>query len=399
MQYDLVFEGGGAKGMVFVGAMQAFEARGHSHGRLLGASAGAITAALLAAGYGSGEMLEALAEKDENGRSVFASFMGEPPAPDPQELKTSAVRDLLEAIDLPLVPEALETRLDDRIVEWLGSHTKGRHLLSFVDKGGWFSADNFLAWLRKRLDSGTLGGRARDFSRMTLAEFFAATGKDLTLIASDTTGGRMLALNHNTAPGLPVVYAVRMSMSIPLLWQEVTWQKEWGTYRGQDISGHAIVDGGLLSNFPIELFLSDLKPVTDLMGPRTSRYVIGLLIDESRGVPGAESGGQTGGFDLSGLETVKRISSLVDTMLSARDKMVIDAFESMVVRLPARGFGTTEFDMTEERKGLLVGAGKDEMEKYFNRQPSAAAVSFAVEAADDGEVTEKANKLASRLLE
>ncbi|MEW5828370.1 MAG: patatin-like phospholipase family protein [Chloroflexota bacterium] len=398
MQYDLVFEGGGAKGMVFVGAMQEFEARGHTHGRLLGTSAGAITAALLAAGYGSGEMLEALAEKDESGRSVFASFMGEPSAPDPQELKTSAVRDLLEAIDLPLVPEALETRLDDRIVEWLSGQAKGRHLLSFVDKGGWFSADNFLAWLRKRLDSGSLNGSARDFSRMTLSEFFAATGKDLTLIGSDTTGGRMLALNHNTAPGLPVVYAVRMSMSIPLLWQEVTWQKEWGRYRGDDITGHAIVDGGLLSNFPIELFLSDLKPVTEVMGARTSRHVIGLLIDESRSVPGAEGGSTADGFSLSGLETVKRISNLVDTMLSARDKMVIDAFESMVLRLPAKGFGTTEFDMTDERKKLLVGAGKDEMEKYFNRQQS-AAVSFAAEAVGEGEATAKANRLASRMLE
>ncbi len=47
MDFDLVFEGGGAKGMVFVGAMQEFEARGHKCGRLLGTSAGAITATLL----------------------------------------------------------------------------------------------------------------------------------------------------------------------------------------------------------------------------------------------------------------------------------------------------------------------------------------------------------------
>ena len=39
MEYDLVFEGGGAKGMVFVGAMQEFEVRSHTHGRLLGTSA------------------------------------------------------------------------------------------------------------------------------------------------------------------------------------------------------------------------------------------------------------------------------------------------------------------------------------------------------------------------
>ena len=53
MQYDLVFEGGGAKGMAFVGAYQEFVGRGHTCGRLLGTSAGAITAAAVAAGHTS----------------------------------------------------------------------------------------------------------------------------------------------------------------------------------------------------------------------------------------------------------------------------------------------------------------------------------------------------------
>jgi hypothetical protein len=35
MKYDLVFEGGGAKGMVFVGALQEFEARRSSILRLI----------------------------------------------------------------------------------------------------------------------------------------------------------------------------------------------------------------------------------------------------------------------------------------------------------------------------------------------------------------------------
>jgi hypothetical protein len=30
MEYDLVFEGGGAKGILFVGALQEFETRGHT---------------------------------------------------------------------------------------------------------------------------------------------------------------------------------------------------------------------------------------------------------------------------------------------------------------------------------------------------------------------------------
>jgi len=36
-------------------------------------------------------------------------------------------------------------------------------------------------------------------------------------VASDTTESQLLVLNHLTAPGCPVVWAVRMSMSIPLV--------------------------------------------------------------------------------------------------------------------------------------------------------------------------------------
>jgi hypothetical protein len=64
MKYDLVFEGGGAKGMAFVGAYEELAERGHTCGRLLGTSAGAITAAFIAAGYVPAEMLAALNERE-----------------------------------------------------------------------------------------------------------------------------------------------------------------------------------------------------------------------------------------------------------------------------------------------------------------------------------------------
>ena len=47
MHYDLVFEGGGAKGMAFAGAMREFEAAGHTVGRIMtgikATKSGAIT--------------------------------------------------------------------------------------------------------------------------------------------------------------------------------------------------------------------------------------------------------------------------------------------------------------------------------------------------------------------
>ncbi len=401
MQYDMVFEGGGAKGMVFVGALEVFTSAGHTHGRLLGTSAGAITASLLAAGYRPQEMLESLSEKIE-GRSVFADFMAVPLALDKDTIRTSATRELLRNIDLPFIPERFEEKLDDQLVEWLAAQPSLRCVFSFIERGGWYSADNFVTWLKRRLDSGTHEGKPRHYSHMTLAQFYEATKTDLSLVASDTTKGAMLVLNHRTAPDLPLVWAVRMSMSVPLLWQEVVWQREWGQYRDREMVDHAIVDGGLLSNFPIELFVSRAAPVTNVMGPDVSQNVLGMLIDESLEVSGAESAVKTQAkFGVGDLRTVQRISNLVNTTLSARDKNVIEAFEKLVVRLPAKGYGTTEFDMTDERRELLVNAGRSVMEAYFEQAvPAEFEVSFGVGVSeDDLQAQQTADKTALKMLE
>ena len=77
MKYDVVIEGGGAKGFVLAGAYTGFAAKGHTVGRIVGTSAGAIAAILVAAGYSPEEMLAALVEQ-ENGESVFSAFLAEP---------------------------------------------------------------------------------------------------------------------------------------------------------------------------------------------------------------------------------------------------------------------------------------------------------------------------------
>lgn len=397
MEFDLVFEGGGAKGMVFVGALDEFYRRGHTHNRLMGTSAGAITAALTAAGYTTEEMLAALDEKDPNGRSVFAGFMA-PPGPLPDEVVAQgAFAQLLKNFDIPYVPAFLEQVIERVVLQFFASKLPARNLLSLVELGGWFSADNFVGWLRRKLDEGDFNAQPRNFSSMTLRQFHAATGKDLTLIAADTTGEMMLALNHRTAPDCPLVWAVRMSMSIPLLWQEVVWKPEWGLYRGMDIGGHAIVDGGLLSNFPIELFISNAPQVTALMGPKPHNNVLGLLIDEELPVPGAEKTTLTGqsAVKIGELRTVRRLNALINTTLSARDKSVIATFERLVARLPARDYGTVEFDMSAERRDLLVNAGRQTMKTYLDGL-SMQAVSFI--AAPPATPEEIADSVAQKML-
>jgi NTE family protein len=398
MKYDLVFEGGGAKGMVFVGAYDEFVRRGHTPGRLLGTSAGAITAALLAAGYGPDEMLEALNER-RNGKPVFAGFMGEPEPFTRTEIQAGGIRKLLRDVNLKFIPDLIEEKMDDAIARRLAENSRTRHLFAFVERGGWYAADQFIIWLQAKLDAGSSKTGRRHFSDMTLKRFFDETQADLSVVASDTTAGRLLVLNHHTAPDCPLVWAVRMSMSIPLVWEEVVWKDSWGTYRDGSMTGHVIVDGGMLSNFPIELFVSDEPQVTALMGPKQDVPVLGMLIDESLPV-GPVKRGFLVDVDVKPeeLKTIQRLTRLMDTMIGAHDKMVIEEFENLVVRLPAAGYGTTEFDMSDERRDALVEAGRRAVGAYFDRLIQPRALRREVEPAGLERVKKHSDRIATRLL-
>jgi NTE family protein len=383
--YDMVFEGGGAKGSVFVGALRALKERGHTHRRLIGTSAGAITATLVAAGYEPDEMLAAVNEKlkDADGNVVtgpdgnpaprFASFMDPPVSDDFDEAMrdASVTSEILRRIKLPGLPNW--DWFDRKLLNGMLDDKHYRQLFSFVECGGLFAGDKFLGWLKEKLDEiGRLPAGKGVTSGDTFAQFFDKTKKDLSLVATDTTDNEMLILNHRTAPDLPVAWGVRMSMSIPFVWREVPWQRVWGTYRGDDKQieagkGNVIVDGGVLSNFPLRFIASEPahdEEVREVMGDTTAGDAgnLGLLIDETIAVPGSGGdGGESSPHLVGKLRTAQRVMRIMDTMMQANDKSYIADHAKFVCRLPAEGYGTTEFGMSEARLDALVQAGYDAM--------------------------------------
>ena len=76
----------------------------------------------------------------------------------------------------------------------------------------------------------------------------------LRVIASDVTHRRMLVLPDDAAhlgvnpDELEIARAVRMSMSLPIFFEPVVHEN------GETGEDHLIVDGGMLSNFPVWLF-------------------------------------------------------------------------------------------------------------------------------------------------
>ena len=115
----------------------------------------------------------------------------------------------------------------------------------------------------------------------------------LRLIASDVTHRRMLVLPNDAGhlgiepDELEIAYAVRMSMSIPVFFEPVVH------HNPHTNADHLIVDGGMLSNFPVWLF--------DCEGRDPRWPTFGMLLVEpdpkvpiGHRLPGAEHGAELG---------------------------------------------------------------------------------------------------------
>jgi NTE family protein len=345
-QFDVVFEGGGAKGSAFAGALNALLSAGHTTRRLVGTSAGAITATLLAAGYTPQEMLDAVNEK-RNGKPRFSAFMDHPQASEFSQSQRDAsdTMHVLKSLHVPMFA-------GEEMLKLLLSAPMYPTLFSVVECGGVFAGNAFLEWLNEKLAAKGVGPND------TLATFFNLKQKDLSLVASDTSDMEMLVLNHRTAPNVPIAWAVRMSMSIPLVWREVVWQDSWGTYQGRRKTGNIIVDGGVLSNFPIRLID---ESVPEIMGDTDPRGALnlGLLLDEKLAVPGVVPAPPP--LPLDQMRVIQRLSRLMDTMMGAQDNHEMRQHDSEICRLPVKGYGTTEFNMPDAKLQALVQAGHDSM--------------------------------------
>jgi NTE family protein len=306
---DLVFEGGGVKGIGLAGAYSALCERGVEPKRVAGTSAGAITAALVAAGYSAEELDAILLEVP------FASF------------KDTAWEDRI-----PLVGHPLSVLLQRGIYE-----------------GGFFRE-----WMR-----GLLAAKdVRTFGQ--LADPEATELKDryrLKVIVSDVTHRRLLVLPDDAASlgiepdDLEVAYAVRMSMSIPFFFEPVMHRNP---RTGRD---HLIVDGGMLSNFPVWLFDADKGEP-----PRWPTFGM-LLVEGDPKVPVSHrvEGRQSGSI-------VDYVKALASTMMEAHDRLYLEkATFVRTIPIPTLGVSTTEFEITPPRVRAIYESGRKAAFDFLDR--------------------------------
>jgi len=309
---DLVLEGGGVKGIGLVGAFASLVEAGYEIHRIAGASAGAIVGSLIAAGMPVNDLERVMREVDY-GKFEDESFIDH----------------------LGLVGKGISLLFDKGIYE-------GRYLHQWLD--GLLS------------DLGT-----RTFGNLRLEDPGSSLPPErqyrLVVMASDVTRGELVRLpwdypRYGLDPDEQLVAdAVRASMSIPFFYEPV--QLKWRDSEGRPIVSY-LVDGGMLSNFPIEVFdRTDGKP------PRWPTF--GIKLSAKRVNVQSERFDVTSTFGLA--------RAMVGTMTSFHDRLHIDD-PSVIARTIFVDTGrvkATDFDLDAATQDLLFESGRHAATKFLAR--------------------------------
>jgi NTE family protein len=290
VRVDLVCEGGGVRGIGLVGAVDALAAAGYRFPRVAGTSAGAIVASLIAALQAAGEPLTRLAEI----------------------MRTIDYRKLLDRNligHVPLIGGGLSLLVSDGVY-------RGAYL------------EQLLAGLL-----GDLG--VRTFGDLRTGEEPEQFAWSLVVAASDLSRRQLVRIpwdldSYGIDPDdFSVARAVHASSAIPYIFEPVR------------VSGATWVDGGLLSNFPVELF--------DRPDGQSRWPTFGIRLSARPGIPPTHPVHGPVSLGIAAIET----------LVSNQDNAYID--DPCTVRrtifVPADEVSPIDFDITAAQREALYRRG------------------------------------------
>jgi len=310
---DLVLEGGGMKGIGLGGAATALMRAGYTFPRVAGTSAGAIVAAFLAAGIGERGLVEAMAR-----------------------LRYDRVPDR----GLPKIPILSEG-------------------LSLLHSAGAYRGDYIRGFVRDELER--LGVRMFGDLRRSDGGDDASLPPErrhgLVVMATDITHGRLLRLPWDYGLlGLDpdeqlVADAVRASISIPLYFEPVTVR------HGDTGEPATLVDGGVLSNYPIEIF-----DRTDSSAPRWP--TLGVKVVPSLPAGAAEL---FPGVALPALPPVKLLEQVVATAIVGHDQTYLErrCVRRRTIFVDTSSVGIVEFDASDGQRATAIANGTAAAEDFL----------------------------------
>ena len=282
---NLVFEGGGVKGIAYAGAIEILEKNDllSAAENVAGTSAGAITATLVALNYSADEITKAIMNLD------FKSF------------------------------------------------EDGFNPFRLLTSYGLYKGDAFLNWMKSKIKQVKLD------ENITFEELHNLGGyKGLKIFATDLYTKSIQEFSYAKTPKVIIAEAARASMSIPLFFK--AWQ-----FSNHIPNDHLFVDGGVLYNYPIEVF-GDLEDT------------LGFYLTNLHTKPKLTKFGK--------YHFTEYVKYLLETLLKSQNiAFDLDKEEQLhSVIIDDLGISATDFKLTKEMKLNLIGQGKLATKLYLKKE-------------------------------
>jgi len=324
---NLVFEGGGVKGIAYVGALEELRRKGIMDlvQRVGGTSAGAINAVLVGLNYSEDETREILWKLD------FNNFLDE-------------------------------------------SWGYARDVKRLLKRFGWYKGNFFRNWIGDIIRKKT-GNSEATFADIHVMKDERAF-KDMYFIGTNLSTRFSEVFSFEHTPRMCVADAVRISMSIPLFFKAI-----------RNVRDDVYVDGGVLRNYPIKLFdrekyVSEREALRETdyyetinrqiarMERPISRYVfnketLGFRLDTKQEIAMFRDQAEPQHHKIGDLFDF--IWGLVETYMESQSNSHLHSDDwQRTIYIDTLGVKTTDFDLSDEEKADLIESGRKGVKKYFD---------------------------------
>lgn len=295
MFIDCVFSGGGVKAYAYAGALESIKEKGLQIKRTAGTSAGAIVSSLVAANFSAFEIKQIL-------DSLDLTQFRDPPR----------FSNIIPFSKLYYIYFKLGLYKGDALERWIYNILKEKGIVTFAD-----------------LESDCL-----------------------KIIVSDITLGRLIVLPDDlervyglTREQCTIAAAVRMSAGFPFYFMPYI-------LRNKQNEKSLIVDGGLLSNFPLWIFNKCNQTIL--------RPVLGLYLHNNEPLKNRRH--ISNGISL--------LQSILETMKSGHDISYIASEDKQnIIYLPTNNVDTLNFSLKQKEKLLLYETGKERTAEFLKKWP------------------------------
>jgi NTE family protein len=322
---NLVFEGGGVKGVAYGGVFEVLEQRQITPQieAVAGTSAGAITATMMALNYSAEKFLKIMMalnfEKLEDGCELLGPFR-------------------------------------------------------LIRRFGWFKGNYFLKLMETYIEQKTRGGQQPGNGRATFRDLVEKYRdlhfKRLYVFGTNLTQQAVQKFSYETTPDVAVADAVRISMSIPFFFE--------ARYYEQNGSNDAYCDGGVLNNYPIGTF-DEQYPEIDLDSGRQMLHR----------TPNHETLGFHFVDPIQPASPINNLRSftggVIDAILDIQDILLKTnpGDERRSVFINDLGVKFTDFELSDKTKRALIEQGKIATIKYLDKpQPPLPPITRLLSRAD-----------------